>query len=152
MLSQDFKEFIESLNANNVRYLVVGGYALAAHGHPRYTKDLDIWIEVAGDNAQHVIAALKDFGFASLGLTEIDFLKANQVVQLGYPPNRIDLLTSIDGVTFEECYKNKVRITLEETDVDFISLDDFKDNKRASGRLQDLADIEALNGSSEQSG
>ncbi len=94
MLNQDFKEFIQLLNDNQVRYLVVGGYAVALHGHPRYTKDIDVWIELAQENASHIIKALEQFGFASLGLKENDFLVEDQIIQLGYLPNRIDIITS----------------------------------------------------------
>jgi hypothetical protein len=105
VLNQDFKEFIQSLNDNQVRYLIIGGYAVAFHGYPRYTKDIDIWIEISLDNAEKIVKALQQFGFGSLELKPNDFLISNQVVQLGYPPNRIDLITSPDGVEFEECYK-----------------------------------------------
>jgi hypothetical protein len=101
MLDQDFKEFIGLLNDNDVRYLVVGGYAVAFHGHPRYTKDMDIWVELEPTNAQKIIAALKQFGFGSLDLKPDDFLVADQIVQLGYPPNRIDLITTLVAVEFE---------------------------------------------------
>lgn len=102
MLNRDFREFFESLNDNGVRYLVVGGYAVSLHGHPRYTKDIDIWFERSEENAKRIMLALRKFGFGSLGLTVEDFQVPNQVVQLGHPPNRIDLLTSLDGVDFEE--------------------------------------------------
>jgi hypothetical protein len=95
MLSKDFKEFIELLNGHKVRYLVVGGYAVAFHGHPRYTKDLDVWIELSSENADKVIKALEDFGFGSMGLKSEDFLESDQIIQLGYPPNRIDILASL---------------------------------------------------------
>ncbi len=88
MLNQDFKEFIQFLNANSVRYLVVGGYAVAVHGHPRYTKDIDIWIEMSSENADNLLKALEQFGFGSLGLNSQDFLTPDQIIQLGYPPNR----------------------------------------------------------------
>lgn len=101
MLNQGFKEFVQSLNANHVRYLVVGGYAVALHGHPRYTKDIDIWIEMGEDNAGRIVQALRDFGFGSLGLQADDFLKPDQIIQLGYPPARINLLTTLVGVDFE---------------------------------------------------
>jgi len=90
MFNQDFKEFIESLNANHVRYLIVGGYAVALYGHPRYTKDLDVWVECSRENAQALIRGLVQFGMGSLGLSEEDFLIPDQVVQLGYPPNRTE--------------------------------------------------------------
>jgi hypothetical protein len=112
MLSQDFKEFIELLNKHNVRYLIIGGYAVALHGHPRYTKDLDIWIEMEPANADRLIDALTDFGFGSVGLSQNDFVTPDQVIQLGYPPNRIDLITTPDGIDFETCYKSKLEIQL----------------------------------------
>jgi len=144
VLNQDFKEFLESLNNNQVRYLVIGGYAVALHGHPRYTKDIDIWIDRSAENAERMIAALADFGFASLGLQEDDFLEAGQIIQLGNPPNRIDLLTSLSGVDFASCFQTRVTVEVEGIPVNFIDLDNLKQNKRASGRFQDLADIENL--------
>lgn len=144
MLSQDFKEFIQALNANEVRYLVVGGYALAAHGFPRYTKDLDILLDSEEANAERVVRALSDFGFASLGLQKSDFMAKDQVIQLGYPPNRIDLLTSADGINFAEIYPNRITIRVEEVGIDFIDIESLKVNKRATGRPQDLADLDAL--------
>ena len=144
MLNQDFKEFIELLNAAEVRYLVVGGYAVALHGYPRYTKDIDIWIERSTQNAERLLSALERFGFGSLGLTVADFLEPDQVIQLGYPPRRIDLLTSLSGVSFEPCYAARVEVTLDGVTVPFISLEHLKMNKRASGRYRDLADLESL--------
>ena len=145
MLNQDFKEFIQFLNDNQVRYLIVGGYAVALHGHPRYTKDIDIWIEMSPENADNLLKALEQFGFGSLGLKPEDFLEPNQIIQLGYPPNRIDLLTTIDGVNFENCYPLKLEIVIDNIVANFIDLDNLKKNKTASGRLQDLADLENLN-------
>ena len=144
MLNQDFKEFIQFLNDNHVQYLVVGGYAVAIHGHPRYTKDIDIWIETSLDNANNLLQALEQFGFSSLGLQTQDFLTPDQIIQLGYPPNRIDLLTNIDGVIFEDCYPLRLEIVIDDVVVTFIDLDNLKKNKKASGRLQDLADLENL--------
>ncbi len=144
MLNQDFKEFIESLNANQVRYLVVGGYAVAIHGHPRYTKDIDIWLEVSPANAANMVRALDQFGFSSLGLSEADFLAADQIVQLGNPPNRIDLFTALPGVDFAECYPARVEIEIDGVRIDFIDLENLRKNKKASGRHQDLADLENL--------
>lgn len=144
MLNRDFKEFIELLNSNDVHYLVIGGYALAAHGCPRYTKDIDIWLERTAENAKLVIKSLEQFGFASLGLKESDFLEPDQLIQLGYPPNRIDLLTSADGITFQNCYEHNVRLELNGVLVSFIDLENLKKNKKATGRTQDLADVEAL--------
>lgn len=144
MLNPDFREFIQSLNDNQVRYLVVGGYAVALHGHPRYTKDIDVWIELNPENAARAIKALDQFGFGSLGLAEQDFLAPDQIIQLGYPPNRIDVLTTLPGVEFAECYPARVQVEIEGTSVDFIDLENLKRNKKASGRLQDLADLENL--------
>lgn len=144
MLNQDFKEFIKSLNDKNVRYLIVGGYAVAFHGHPRYTKDLDVWIEMTKVNAHNVVAALEQFGFASLQLTEEDFLEENQVIQLGYPPSRIDLLTSADGVNFADCFNSRVSVEIDGITVHFIDLENLVKNKRATGRPQDIADLQKL--------
>lgn len=145
MFNQDFKEFIQFLNDNYVRYLVVGGYAVALHGHPRYTKDIDIWIEISPENATNLLNALEQFGFGSLGLQLEDFLSQGQIIQLGYPPNRIDLLTSIDGVNFADCYPSRLEINIDNITVSFIDLENLKKNKKASERLQDLADLENLN-------
>ncbi|MFY9610248.1 MAG: DUF6036 family nucleotidyltransferase [Blastocatellia bacterium] len=144
MLSRPFKEFIQSLNKSDVRYLVIGGYAVALHGHPRYTKDLDVWIELNGENAARLIKALDQFGFGSLGLTSDDFLQPDQIVQLGYPPNRIDLLVSPKGVDFGECYASRVEVDIDGVLVNFIDLENLRKNKRATGRAQDLADVENL--------
>jgi predicted nucleotidyltransferase len=144
MLNQDFREFIRLLNDNQVRYLVVGGYAVALHGYPRYTKDIDIWIELAQENAAHIVEALEQFGFGSLGLKEGDFLVEDQIVQLGYAPNRIDIITTLPGVTFADCYDKRLSVEIDGVKVNFIDLDDLRKNKKASGRLQDLADLENL--------
>ena len=148
MLTPDFKEFAALLNSNAVEYMVVGGYALAAYGHPRYTGDLDFWVGTRTDNADRVLAALAEFGFASLGIRKEDLTSPNQVIQLGYPPARIDLLTSIDGVDFAECYLRRMTALVDGVELGFIGLDDFKTNKKAVGRLKDLADLEALSGKS----
>jgi hypothetical protein len=144
VLNQDFKEFIQSLNDNQVRYLVIGGYAVAFHGYPRYTKDIDIWVEMSQENAANLIKALEQFGFGSLNLQVSDFLDPDQVIQLGYPPSRIDLLTTPSGVTFETCFASRVEVPFEDLTVNFIDLENLKQNKKASGRLQDLADLENL--------
>ncbi|BFM40813.1 hypothetical protein [Synechocystis sp. LKSZ1] len=144
MLNPDFKEFIQLLNANQVKYLIIGGYAVAIHGHPRYTKDLDIWLEMSPENADKIMIALDQFGFGSLGLSIQDFLTPDQVIQLGYPPNRIDLITTADGIDFKICYPSKTEIIVDNIPVHFIDLDNLKKNKKASGRLQDLADLDNL--------
>ncbi len=146
MLNQDFKEFIESLNKNKVRYLVIGGYAVAFHGHPRYTKDIDIWIGMDRENAANIVKALAEFGFASLELKEEDFTTPDQIIQLGYLPERIDILTTPPGVNFEECYARRVETKMDGVLVNFIDVEDLKRNKKAAGRHQDLADVENLQG------
>jgi len=144
VLNQDFKEFIQSLNDNQVHYLVIGGYAVALHGHPRYTKDIDIWIEMSQDNAAKIVKALEQFGFGSLGLQAADFLTPDQIIQLGYPPSRIDLLNTVAGVNFENCYRTRMQVVIDGVEVNFIDLENLKKNKLAAGRLQDLADLENL--------
>jgi len=144
MFDQDFKEFIELLNANHVRYLIVGGYAMAFHGHPRYTKDLDIWVEYTAENTVELIKALEQFGMGSLGLTSTDFSEPDQVVQLGFPPYRIDIMTTASGVEFADAYEHRTKTTVNGVEIDFINLTDLKKNKKATGRLQDMADLEKL--------
>jgi hypothetical protein len=144
MLNQDFKEFIQLLNDNCVRYLVVGGYAVALHGYPRYTKDIEIWVELNPDNAKRIVHALDELGFGSLGLKENDFLEPDMVIQLGYPPNRIDLIISLAGVDFETCFTARVIVEIEGVQVNFIDLENLRKNKKAAGRMQDLADLENL--------
>lgn len=100
LISQDFKQLLQSLNENKVKYLIVGGYAVAFHGYPHYTKDIDIWLAADKKNIENLLQASADFGFASLGLKLEDFLDPEQIIQLGYPPNRIDLITNLDGVDF----------------------------------------------------
>ncbi len=143
-ISKDFREFLKLLNKNNVKYLVVGGYALAFHGHPRYTKDIDIWVLVNPDNAENIVKTLSDFGFSTLKLKKDDFLEPGYVIQLGYPPHRIDILTSVTGLNFEDCYPKKIEIDIDGLKVSFIDLENFKKNKKAVGRFQDLADLENL--------
>lgn len=143
-LDRDFLEFCAALSANGARYLIVGGYAVAAHGSVRYTKDLDVWIEVAADNAQRVVRALEEFGFGGLDLKPQDFLDPEVVLQLGYPPMRIDLMTSASGLRFEECYPARIELEIDGVRVPFIDLENLRKNKQASGRPQDLADLAAL--------
>ena len=143
-LHSDFKELLELLNAHAVDYLIVGGYALALHGSPRFTGDLDIYLSTHHDNARKVLSVLKDFGFGSLQLTEDDFSKPDQVIQLGVPPVRIDFVTSIDGVDWEKAWANRIEGSWNDTQVAYLSREDFIANKRATGRLKDLADIESL--------
>ena len=143
-LQKDLREFIESLNSHHVEYLIVGAFALAFHGVPRSTGDIDILVRRSAENAARVEAVLVDFSFASLGLTAADFIDADQVIQLGHPPNRVDLLTSITGVEFEEAWAERVAANLHGVPVHFISRQCLIRNKQATGRTQDLADLEAL--------
>ena len=132
------------LNAHNVQYLVVGGFAVTFHGYPRATKDIDIWIWLDAANAEKMIGALDEFGFKSLGLKAADFLEDDQIIQLGYPPARIDLLTTLPGIDFKDCFPSRVEAQIDDTLVNFIDLENLKRNKRASGRLQDLLDLKNL--------
>lgn len=143
-IDTEFREFVALLNAHEVRYLIVGGYAVALHGHPRYTKDLDVWVDLSPENAKRLLAALHEFGFGSVGLTMADFLEPDQVVQLGYPPKRIDLATSLSGVQFDPCYDARVDVTIDGLAIPFIDLENLKRNKRATDRHQDRADLENL--------
>ena len=142
-LPKDFKEFIELLNKNNVRYIVIGGYAVVYHGYVRSTNDIDIWIDLHKDNIQKAIKALDQFGFSSLNIKDTDF-SPNQIIQLGYPPNRIDLITTPAGIDFETCYKSKEQVTIDNIAVNIIDLENLIKTKKASGRTRDLADVEEL--------
>ncbi len=143
-LYPDFKELLKLLNEQGVDYLIVGGYALALHGAPRFTGDLDIYLSTHPDNAKKVLTVLKNFGFGMLNLSEDDFTNDDQIIQLGVPPVRIDFVTSIDGVEWETAWNNRIQGEWAEVPVCYLSKDDFIQNKRASGRLKDLADIESL--------
>ena len=144
-IQKDFKELLELFNAHKVEYLIVGGYALAFHGAPRFTGDIDLLIKADGENAKRILAALKEFGFGSLELTEDDFILPNKVIQLGLPPVRIDVMTSISGVSWEKAAVDRVQGNYGDIIVPFISKQDFITNKKTLGRNKDLADIEALN-------
>jgi len=143
-LPEDWRVFIESLNSSGVEYLIVGAVALAHHGVPRFTGDLDIFIRNSPDNSRRMESALNRFGFSGLGLKAADFMNSNQDVQLGLAPNRIDVLTSITGVTFDEAWKSRVQVDLEGLQLSFIGQQALIQNKRANGRSQDIADLERL--------
>ena len=145
-LQPDFKELLALFNARRVEYLIVGAYALAFHGAPRYTGDIDLLVRPTPDNAKAILAALADFGFASLGLKEGDFFQPDRVIQLGVPPVRIDLLTSLTGLTWEEANAHRVPGQYGEVSVQFIGKTEYIRNKKATGRKKDEADIEALGG------
>ena len=140
MLNQDFRKFIQSLNDNHARYLVVGGYAVAFHGHPRYTKDIDIWIEMSAENASNVVAALEQFGFGSLGLREDDFLTPDQVIQLGHPPSRIDLLCTVSGVSFGDCYESRVTVEIDGVPINFTEITQQEVSSLSAVDVQEWAD------------
>jgi hypothetical protein len=143
-LPQDFKELLRLLNSKNIEYLVIGGYAVALYGYPRATGDMDIWIAISKDNAHRMAEALREFGFNVPELKEELFLEKEKNIRMGNPPLRIEILTSIDGVEFAECYGSKNTVTIDDIAVNFIALKDLKKNKKASGRHQDLADLENL--------
>ncbi len=139
-LGADLREFIELLNSHKVEFIVVGAHALAWHGLPRYTKDIDFLVHAQHSNAKRLLKALDDFGFGSLGLRLDDFLAPDQVIQLGREPNRIDLLTSISGVDWSECWQSKVEGAMDGIPVNYLGREAYIKNKLASGRPQDLAD------------
>jgi hypothetical protein len=143
-LVRDFKEFLKSLNLNSVEYLLIGGYAVGIHGHIRATSDLDIRVGVNPENAVRIDRALREFGFVTAALSPDLLLAPNNVVRMGLPPVRIEILTSVSGVEFESCYAEKEMIRIEEILVPVISLARLRQNKAASGRAKDLADLENL--------
>ena len=143
-LSKDLSEFIKSLNSNNVEYVIVGGYAQAYHGRPRFTGDIDILIRPSSENAARLQSALIQFGFGQVGLTEEDFTNEGQIIQLGVAPNRIDILTSLTGCNFEDVWTTRIPSKVADLPVNFISKEQYIQNKRAVGRPQDLADLDAL--------
>ncbi len=145
-LSNDLREFLELLNSRGVDYVIVGAHSLAFHGLPRYTGDLDILVRAAPENAAKLVDLLNQFGFAHSGFRESDFTKPNQVIQLGRAPNRIDLLTSISGVSSDEAFGTRISAELDCIPVFIIGKDVLIQNKRAVGRPQDLADLETLEG------
>lgn len=143
-VQKDFLELLELLNAHKVEYMIVGAYALAFHGAPRYTGDIDIFVRPDPENAQRVMAALNDFGFGSTGLTVADFAFGDKVVQLGFPPIRVDIVTSMTGVSWKEAASGRVEGIYGNISVYYIGREQFVLNKRALGRKKDLADLEAL--------
>lgn len=143
-LGKDFRELLELLNRHQVRYLAVGGFAVAVHGRPRYTKDLDLWLEVSSDNAARVIAVLDEFGLGSLGLSVEDFLDPDVVIQLGYEPNRVDFLTKLTGVEFSDAYPKRASTRVGDLEVPVLDRESLMANKRALGRPHDLDDTKGL--------
>ena len=143
-VEKDFVDFIKCLNENKVEYLIVGAYAVALHAAPRNTGDIDFWINKTLPNAERVLLALNDFGFSQLEITKADFLKEDVIIQIGYEPVRIDIITSITGVEFEEAFINKTVTKIGDQTAFFISSDLLLKNKLATGRKKDIADAEVL--------
>jgi predicted nucleotidyltransferase len=143
-LPHDLREFLKLLNSARVEYLLVGGYAVGHYGYPRATADMDIWVAISEDNARRLVRALKAFGFDVPDLKPELFLEADRIVRFGEPPLRIEILTSVSGVSFEDCFARRARVRLDGLRVSIISLEDLKKNKAASGRLKDLDDLQAL--------
>ena len=143
-LPNDFKEFLRLLRARGVEYLVVGGWAVIYHGYPRATDDLDIWIAVSPTNAERIVNVFREFGFDVPQLSADLFLKDDSLVRIGVEPVRIEVMTSISGVNFEDCYSRRLETELNEEPVSLINLRHLRQNKAASGRLKDLSDLENL--------
>jgi len=143
-VQKDFKEFLALLNEHEVKFIIVGGYALAYHGAPRFTGDIDVFIKSDKENAERILKSLEEFGFGSLDIAIEDFLHPDNIIQLGVPPVRIDLITSISGVTWEEANASKEKGLFGDVTVSFIGKEQFINNKRASGRKKDIADLESL--------
>lgn len=149
-MNRDFSDLLAAFDAHGVEYLIVGAHALAAHGHVRATKDLDVWVRPSEGNAPRVLAALEAFGAPLHDLTARDLATPGTVFQIGVPPIRIDIITEIDGVEFESAWPDRVIVEVGDTRVPIMSRDHLIANKRATGRLQDLADIERLEELDEQ--
>jgi predicted nucleotidyltransferase len=143
-LEKDIIEFIGLCNKHNIKYLVIGGYAVSIHGYPRSTKDIDVCIEMSDTNASKMVQVINDFGFESLKLKKEDFLKKDFITQLGFPPLRIDILNDLSGVGFEEAWNNKKIVSIENVPVNFIGYNDLIIVKKNAGRPQDLADVDKL--------
>ena|SRR4051812_290088 len=142
-LPNDFKEFLRLLRSHGVRYLLIGGYAVIYYGYPRATSDLDVWVALEPANADRIVAALREFGFGTPELSR-DFFLAEKITRMGNVPVRIEILTTISGVSFEECFAERVETVIGDVEVSLIDLKNLKKNKRASGRYKDLADLENL--------
>lgn len=143
-LHPDYKDFLRLLNSHNVRYLLVGGYAVGYHGYPRATGDMDIWIEMSEPNSKKVASAFRDFGMPDDAISEDLFLETKKVIRMGEPPVRLEVITSASGVDFKECFSNREVLEIEGIPINFISLEDLKKNKRAAGRFRDMEDLEHL--------
>ena len=143
-LPPDFKEFLKLLKDHDVRYLLIGGYAVGYHGYPRATEDLDIWVAIHPENAQKLVLVLKEFGIDDPALTPDLFLQEPKIIRMGFPPMRLEITTSISGVEFDECYLTRIVDIVDGVEVNLIDLEHLKKNKKASGRAKDIADLENL--------
>lgn len=144
MLNRNFLEFIRLLEENGVKYLVVGGYAVGVHGFPRYTGDLDVYVAISGENAERMLKVFSAFGFTDLDVKKEDFLMEDFVIEIGREPLKIQVITGIDGVTFEECYRGKVLVKEGDLEIPFIGREQLLKNKAASPRAKDKIDLEEL--------
>ena len=144
LLTDDFREFLKSLNANRVEYLLVGGYAVGLHGYPRATVDLDIWVRMSEQNAERVVQTLRAFGLETTAPEPAVFLNPRTLVRFGLPPFQIEIMTTIDGVEFEPCRQRALMLDLDGVSAPVIGLEDLKANKRAAGRHKDLNDLQNL--------
>lgn len=143
-LEKDFLDFIKLCNEHGVKYMVIGGYAVSIHGYPRYTKDIDIAVEISDENAVKIALVIQDFGFGSLGLSKEDFLRKNFITQLGHEPLRIDILNDIEGVPFLQAWKNRKEVEYDGVVINFIGYYELLILKKIAGRLQDITDIKML--------
>jgi predicted nucleotidyltransferase len=144
MLNKHFLDFLGLLEKQKVEYLVVGGYAVGLHGFPRYTGDLDLFVSISRENAERLVAVFSEFGFASLNLRAEDLLEEDIVVEIGREPMKIQVLTGIDGITFERCMKDRVLVSISGLQVPFIGLDSLLANKAAAPRNKDRIDFDEL--------
>ena len=143
-LPPDFKEFLKLLKEHDVRYLLIGGYAVGYHGYPRATEDMDIWVAIHPENAQNIVSALRAFGFDAPDLQPELFLQKSKIIRMGLPPMRLEITTSVSGVEFDQCYRSRIVDDFDGVEVNVIDLENLKKNKKASGRSKDIADVEKL--------
>lgn len=143
-LHPDFRDFLRLLNSNGVRYLLIGGYAVGYHGYPRATADMDIWIAVDEENAAKAARAIQEFGIPSRQAAKVTFLGRDRVIRMGFPPVRIEVFTSVSGVDFDECFRERETLEVDGTPINVLSLRMLKANKKAAGRPKDLEDLRHL--------
>ena len=143
-VSEDFKDFLRLLSEKNVEYLLVGGYAVVYYGYVRNTGDIDFWIRLTPENAKAAAEALDEFGYAPKAESLPHLIQPGKILRMGFPPFRIEVSTEIDGVDFDDCYPRRTVLYIDDLPVNLISLEDLLINKKASGRLKDLADVEEL--------